>query len=35
MGIKKAGASYWDLGRNGPPDVQGASDEHVHGALLE
>lgn len=35
MGIKEAGASSWDLCRNGPLDVQVASDEHVHGALRE
>lgn len=35
MGIKEAGASSWDLFRNGPPGVQVASDEHVHGALRE
>lgn len=35
MGIKEAGAYSWDLCRNGPPGVQVASDEHVHGALRE
>ena len=35
MGRKEAGASYWDLCRNGSPDVPVASDERVHGALHE
>jgi len=35
VGIKEAGAYSWDLCRNGPPGVQVASDEHVHGALRE
>lgn len=35
MGIIKAGASHWDLLRNGPQDVPVASAGHIHSALHE